>query len=134
MKSTYNWKWINHVRIEPNYENSAITIADPSDTKKFISLQINKKDKKAILLKNGKLIHNFIVTEHELFLSIDVKTDKRKTDFFIEYLAGRCKDHTTSFLNNLRSQISPTNQDYKLLSKDQKFVRALEDIDKNIQI
>lgn len=134
LKATFNWEWISRARIEPNYEDSTISIVDPSNAQKFISLQINKKDKRAVLLENGKFIHNFIITEHELFLSVDVKTDKRKIDFFIEYITNKCKDHTTSFLTNLRSQVIPTNQDYQLLSTDEKFVRALEDIDKSIQI
>lgn len=134
LKATFNWDWISHTRIEPNYEDSTISIVDSSDVQKFISLQINKKDKKAVLFENGKLIHNFIITKHELFLSIDVKTDKRKIDLFIEYLIDKCKDHTTSFLTNLRSQVNSTNQDYQILSKDQKFVSALEDLDKNVRI
>lgn len=134
LEATFNWDWISHARVEPNYEDSVISIVDPYDSQKSISLRINKKDKKAFLLENGKMIHNFIITEHELFLSIDIRTDKRKIDFFIEYLADKCKNHTTSFLTNLRIQVNSTRPDYQLLSKDQKFVRALEDMEKNVQI
>ncbi len=134
LRTTFNWDRVNRARIEPNYKNNVINIVDPSDTKKSISLHINEKDHKANLWENGRLIHGFIVTGHELFLSVDIKTDKRKIDFFLEYLVDKCKYHTTSFLTNLRIQVNPTHQDYTLLSKDEIFLRALKNIDSNTDI
>jgi hypothetical protein len=123
LKATFNWEWANSSRITPIYDGKMVDIINPPfKPEEIIRLLINEKDNKAQLMKNGKHIGEFVITTHDLFLSIDARTKKRKIDIFIEYLVGQCKDHTTSFLTNLRSQIKAVNQGYQLLSKDEKFV------------
>ncbi|MEJ7642585.1 MAG: hypothetical protein WKF36_10375 [Candidatus Nitrosocosmicus sp.] len=134
LKETFNWDWVDVARITPLYDRKMVDIDNPNNLEDAIRVSIYEKDNKALLMKNENQMCEFIITVYDLFLSIDVRTNKKKVDLLIEYLVEQCKDHTTSFLTNLRSQVNPTNQDYQLLSTDEKFVSALEDIDKNIQI
>ncbi len=67
-------------------------------------------------------------------MSIDAKTKEKKIDFFVELIMNKCKDIVPGFLINLKRQVNSNLKSYELISKDENFVRALEDKDKNIKI
>jgi hypothetical protein len=67
-------------------------------------------------------------------LSIDAKTKEKKIDYFVNLIMNNCKEHVPTFLHNLRSKVTPSLQSFELLSKDENFVKALENMDKDIQI
>jgi hypothetical protein len=130
LKITFNWEWIEKARLIPNYNQNVIDIIKPNEPDEIIRISINEKDNESILRINNTKIDEFVITTHDLFLSIDTKTRERKIDFFVNLIVNKCNEYVPTFLLNLRSQVHPNLQSYELLSKDENFKRALKDMDK----
>ncbi len=106
-----------------------IEILDTSNPKNKSYISIHKDDRKAVLRQGGKNIYEFSSSPNDSFLSIETETDRKSIDIMETPLFHRCKENLLVLLTNLRTQITKYNPSYDVLSKDEKFKKALDYLD-----
>jgi hypothetical protein len=138
LKSNFRWEWIDQAKIIPSYKENVIDIVNHSDEtsakQSSIRILINERENRAELRQNSKTLHEFIITPYELFLSIDIETDKRKIDYLIKHLVNGCNDYAISFLTKVRGQIDSNYRSYEPISKDENFAKAISEMDNRIRV
>lgn len=129
LKTTFNWDWIDHAEITPRYDDNVVEIFDHSENavqNNSIRISIIEGDKKSILRYNNKIIYEFIIIDHEIYWSINTKTEERELDFLIKHLVNGCNDYVLSLLIRLKDRIDSLDiGDRELLTGDENFIKAL---------
>jgi hypothetical protein len=134
LKTYLKWDWIKDAKIIPKFDENRIDIIYPPDSLKNSYISIVQGENKAVLRQQWKEIHKFSIEPNESFLSIEMKTDRKRIDSLeIPFILG-CKEHLLTFLTKLRTQITRYNPSFDILSNDENFKKALEYADKETKL
>jgi len=134
LRQDLGWNWIDKARITTNVDEHRIEILDTSNPQNKPYISIHKDDRKAVLRLNGKKLYQFSIDPNDSFLSIEAKTDRKSIDFMETSFFYRCKEHLLTFLTKLRTQVTPYNQSFDILSKDENFRKALGYLDNETRL
>ncbi len=129
LRGTLKWPWADRAKITTKVDENIIEISDISNPKNNSHISIHKDDNKAVLRQGGIWIYEFSISSNDSFLSIETRTDRRGIDFMEMSFFHRCKEHLLVLLTNLKTQITKYNPSFDVLSKDEKFRKALEYLD-----
>jgi hypothetical protein len=139
LKNTLKWDNVDLLRIEPRIEDNVIEILDSQNSTRNSTITILKSEKKAVLRQNGKSIHKFSVIPNDEFLSIETQSSIRPIDDIQSPFMERYDEHVINFLITLRTKLLQsndlfTNPTFETLSEDERYNKALECLDKELNL
>lgn len=137
MKKEFNLKWIDHATFEKIENDNVLRVAHKSNS---IIIRLNDTKSKASLTTKGKVKYEFMVKEFGktyenskgyFGIEIPIMTVKEwAANFLITYVRSR----VPSFMFNLMQSITVGSDDFRSLSKDERFLDILEKIKTDFNI
>ncbi len=139
LENTLKWENTGSLRINPNTHENTIEIVDVLNPLRDTKITILKSQGKAVLRQNGQRLHEFSVVPYGPLLSVESKSNRKAIDEIKLPFIERYGEQLIGFLTKLRTGLVQstslcTNPTFETLSEDERYQKALEYLNRELNI